>query len=449
MGACNQSRNKTNTIKINRHIQNKKREEKKENINKKYKTSITNKKVKKDENVILECRIKDAPTIPEEVIDALRRSIARIETMKNKTFTGFFMKIDIKKKQLNFLLTCYHSISKKDIDSKITIAIYHGKNKKEEKTEIKLDEKRRLIKTYDFFDVTLIQILEEDNIKEKRYLFPDLNYINKGFNQYKDAQVYTAGYPDVPIYKGERHISSGIIKEINEFEFEHTCDTNKGSSGSPILNYNKDVIGIHYGSHKQKKINLAYFIGAIINELNEEKIQENNDQEKNNNPEINSNLLKKQSDKKNGNGLNENQIFFKIAFENAIPLLNNPKFLNNMKNMYSNPEMMNIMSEMPIIKENEFLSNEMKKLKEDPEKRKNIFNENNINAMKKPEIMEQLLNDDNIKNMKNTNTMEKIFNDNNINNMMNILGFKGKNGENLFNDNESSYYLENEKAKME
>ncbi len=105
---------------------------------------------------------------------------------------------------------------------------------------------------------------------------------------------------------------------------------------------------------------------------------------------------------------------------------------------------MNILSEMPIIKENEFLSDALKDMKEDLEKGKNIFNGDSINDIKKPEKIEEILNDDNIKNMKNTNTMEKSFNGNNINNMMNILGFKGKNGENLISDNESSYYLENE-----
>ena len=99
---------------------------------------------------------------------------------------------------------------------------------------------------------------------------------------------------------------------------------------------------------------------------------------------------------------------------------------------------------MPIVKENEFLSDALKDMKEDLEKGKNIVNEDSINNIKKSELLEEILNNDNIKNMKNTNTMEKSFNGNNINNMMNILGFKGKNGENLISDYESSYYFENE-----
>ena len=68
-------------------------------------------------------------------------------------------------------------------------------------------------------------------------------------------------------------MSSGIIKKIDENEnsFEHSCDTRSGSSGSPIVNSNNQVIGIHYGGNKDFTTNYGYFIGAIIDKLNLEK----------------------------------------------------------------------------------------------------------------------------------------------------------------------------------
>ena len=35
-----------------------------------------------------------------------------------------------------------------------------------------------MIKCFEDLDVTLIEILKNDNIKEDKYLFPDLNYKN-------------------------------------------------------------------------------------------------------------------------------------------------------------------------------------------------------------------------------------------------------------------------------
>ena len=208
--------------------------------------------------------------------------------------------------------------------------------------KIKLDKNKRIIKCYKELDVTLIEILEEDNIPEEKYLSPDLNYKNDGFSFYQDSQIYTAGYPDVIIYKRERHMSSGIINKINENDFEHTCDTRKGSSGSPIINVNKQVIGIHYGGDKQNKINYAYFIGVIIDKLEKEKeIQKHKDKN-----DLNEN-------KENHSKNNENKDL-KDLFVNNRPLLqnvmSNPNLVKKCIMMAKNPNMRDIMEEMPMFK---------------------------------------------------------------------------------------------------
>ena len=112
---------------------------------------------------------------------------------------------------------------------------------------------------------------------------------------YLNSQVYTAGYPNVDIHKGDKHYSSGIIKQIsnNGYTFTHNCDTKEGSSGGPIINYDKLVIGIHFGSIEEKNINVGTFIGEIIKELFLE--------EKNINPLIEEDDKEDEKEKKNSN----------------------------------------------------------------------------------------------------------------------------------------------------
>ena len=69
-----------------------------------------------------------------------------------------------------------------------------------------------------------------------------------------------AGYPNDQIYQKERHISSGEIKNILGFEFEHTIDTRAGSSGAPMIDLETGgVMGIHIGYDE-----LLFNLGIII-----------------------------------------------------------------------------------------------------------------------------------------------------------------------------------------
>ena len=213
--------------------------------------------------------------MPETMTFKLAETIVRIE-YKGKVSTGFFMKINLKENQQNFLVTCDHCISQNDIDLQITISIFYGnKNQKSEK-KIELDNNKRFMKSFINlgYDATIIEILSEDEIPEDKYLYPDMNYIN-GYEQYIKMEVYTAGYPSVDLYKGEKHFSTGIIKALkdNKGHFSHDCPTKRGSSGSPLLNISQQVIGIHFGCNNKETINFGIFIGVIIENL---KKDENN-----------------------------------------------------------------------------------------------------------------------------------------------------------------------------
>ena len=217
--------------------------------------------------------------IPESSSEKLFNSIVKITINDNSIATGFFMKTKINQKQYHFLLTCNHVITDEHISGMVNIEISYGKLGQETKKHIKLDENERFIKTFgNPADVALIQILENDNIPEEKFLLPDLNYKN-GYQFYKDKNFYLAGYPFIEGNKRERSISSGKIKAIktNNIEFIHSLDTRSGSSGSPIcLIDNKCVIGIHKKGDQIRPFNYGTFIGYILDELEKNGIEENN-----------------------------------------------------------------------------------------------------------------------------------------------------------------------------
>jgi len=222
-----------------------------------------------DEKLNLQYAKEDTCLVPGELIDILNESVVRIE-IKNPHIisSGFFIKIKLKMKEYKFLLTCDHSIPQEIIDSKTKIKIFYGRKIEEIKKKIILNSNQRFIKKIKNFDATIIQIKEEDNIYENRFLHPDLNY-KMGLEHYLDSQVYTAGYQNEDIYKRNKNYSTGIIKQIskNEYTFFHTCDMKEGSSGGPIINYDKLVIGINFGNINEKKVNAGTFIGQIIKKL--------------------------------------------------------------------------------------------------------------------------------------------------------------------------------------
>ena len=145
-----------------------------------------------------------------------------------------------------------------------------------EETENKImDLNNRMKYTDKEYDITIIEIKEEGNIKN--YLEIDdiiindiLNNINKN-KEYKNETVYIIQYPENKI-----SVSYGILDKIYEnkkYNFNHKCSTKGGSSGSPILNItNNKVIGIH----KKKKNNKLFNIGLFLNEPLKEFIKLNN-----------------------------------------------------------------------------------------------------------------------------------------------------------------------------
>ena len=256
----------------------------------------------------------NAPKIPVDTINEVTSAVCKIvyENYRGKiSGTGFFMKIN---DDLKCIATCYHVISKDIINNTI---ILQTKNK----TKIELVLNERYIEFFEDLDITIIEIKDSDNIsKDIVFLECESNY-SKGYNQFKDSDVFTLQYP-----REKMEVATGKINEIskindNIYEFGHNIDTENGSSGSPIILISTSkVIGIHKCGDIYEKVNYATFIGEIFKFKNFIKEKKNNNVD-----EIPSNIIskvnksickiayKKNNEDKNGTG------FFMI--------LNNIKYL--------------------------------------------------------------------------------------------------------------------------
>ena len=169
-----------------------------------------------------------------DIIDATK-SVCRIMAKEGEG-TGFLLKTFKDSKELLFLIINEHVITKGMNEAKQKIIISYDKKNKTK--EITLDKDKRFIKEYreKDLDITLIEIIKEDDIKEKYFL---LSHPNN--NNLIDKNVYIIQYPH-----GDLSYSKGKILNIDKYEITHDVSTMPGSSGSPIfLEGTKLVIGIH------------------------------------------------------------------------------------------------------------------------------------------------------------------------------------------------------------
>ena len=198
------------------------------------------------------------------------KSLCKIK-IGNIVGTGFFMKSFSKRFQENkprFLVTNCHVISDDMINSKQTLEIYLEHIN--EKREIQLDNEKRFIKCFPKpVDITIIEILETDNLKDKVKFLKRENFHGKEYESYLSKDIIIFHHP-----KGEDAVcSKGKIIKIDDYKFYHTAFTNSGSSGSAILLENGyKIIGIHCGKRIIDNINFGIFIGKLIDEITDQKI---------------------------------------------------------------------------------------------------------------------------------------------------------------------------------
>ena len=258
-----------------------------------------------------------------KIIEQMEKNICKLMLEKNAQGTGFFCKIPFptKENMLPVFITNNHLINKDMLNTEnYEIKLWI----EEKKNTIKLNLDNRMKYTNVDYDTTIIELKSDDGINN--YLELDDDIINNILEneditwKYDKKQIYIIQYPE-----GELSVSYGVIEGVPEdkkWSFLHKCDTKCGSSGSPVLNNDGKVIGIH-----QKKA-YHYNHGSFLNYPIKEFIQINRNFDKNENIyEYHMNdLLLKEFNKKFNRNVNDIKI-------NKYGLVKNYLGLNGFKQM--------------------------------------------------------------------------------------------------------------------
>ena len=214
-----------------------------------------------DKNLELELYTGDSIEIDKKIVDILikKGEMATYKIItKNNNGTGFFCKIPLYNQLIKFLFTSNHIINKDLIKTGNNIHfVYKLKRKK-----IEITDNRKCF-TNEELDYTCIEIFDEDEIED----FFDVE--NK---EYKDINEHFLN-EDIAIIQypkgGPLKINAGHLKEINENMIKHTVSTDYGSSGSPIILYerNNEILGIHRGRNTKLNINMGIYIKFVIEDI--------------------------------------------------------------------------------------------------------------------------------------------------------------------------------------
>ena len=205
----------------------------------------------------------------------MKNKICKI-SLEKKNGTGFFSKIDYKNKLIPVLITNYHIINDDILEKEKKLKLYVNDICK----LININKKRKIYSSLnDEYDIMIIKLKEEDDIKD--YLEIDPNIFNKNWETiYKNELIYLLHFPKM----SDAMVSSSNlgIEKKDEYSIIHKCNTEKGSSGGPIINgMNNKVLGIHKGgciqSINENIINIGTLLRNPLKKLNEEnniKIEE-------------------------------------------------------------------------------------------------------------------------------------------------------------------------------
>ena len=116
------------------------------------------------------------------------KSICKIR-IPNKVGSGFLIKLYKENKPFYCIMTNEHVINKETIEGKNKIIVYYDNEFK--RIEIELNKNERFIRDYQYMgiDVTIVEILDKDEINKEFFLLPDIEYIN-GYDQYIEKEIY-------------------------------------------------------------------------------------------------------------------------------------------------------------------------------------------------------------------------------------------------------------------
>ena len=156
---------------------------------------------------------------------------------------GFFCKITLYNKIMNVLMTNYNIINENYWKENNEIELILNYN------IIKIDNNNRIIYYIKEYNITLIELKEEDKIKE----YIELDDYNENYKS-----IYILGYPN----GDDICVSYDILNNIDKYNI--LCNIDNISLGSPILNLkNNKLIGINI--FKDKNILLKYILNDFMN----------------------------------------------------------------------------------------------------------------------------------------------------------------------------------------
>jgi len=221
--------------------------------------------------------------ILEQYIKGISTNLNGIETIKKQMEkcickikkgqvhgSGFFAKIEKKEtKNDHVLITNNHILGQDFISNdKNVITLYLNNGKEINLKDMKIRKKYTNI----IYDITIIEILEGE-LKDENFLeLEDFEYSKNEKeieasilkNRYNNKPVYNLSFP----LAKEASVSFGNTEPlIGTFKLSHSCDTEEGSSGSPILclDTNK-VVAVHFANLKHYKKNQSTLIFPAVNE---------------------------------------------------------------------------------------------------------------------------------------------------------------------------------------
>ena len=168
------------------------------------------------------------------ILEQMINCICKIK-IREASGTGFFCKIPLgKNESLNVLMTNYHILDEKYYEDNKEIHLLLNDEKEAFAIDLLTGRKTYFNKEY---DIAIIELKEEDGIKNFLELDDNL-FKEKEKVFYEGKSIYVLQYP----YGRNACVSYGLSINIEKNDIKHTCSTENGSSGSPILTNENDKL---------------------------------------------------------------------------------------------------------------------------------------------------------------------------------------------------------------